>query len=91
MSKCVICGNDSGKGKTCGSTCRSKLARRVALVKGVTGFNEEIRGLSVANATVEKCCKASVATPAIPNYGLDAKYDSRRMPQAVQEPTGGHK
>ena len=30
MSECVICGKDSGKGKTCGSTCRSKLARSVA-------------------------------------------------------------
>ncbi len=30
MNKCVVCGNDSGKGKTCSNTCRSKLARSVA-------------------------------------------------------------
>ncbi len=26
--KCVICGKDSGKGQTCGSTCRSRLRRK---------------------------------------------------------------
>ncbi len=52
MSKCMICGKDSGKGKTCSSTCRSKLARSVAK-----------DGVSVANATVEECCKPSVANP----------------------------
>ncbi len=44
MSKCVVCGKESGKGKTCGSTCRSRLARSVA--------NEYLEG--VAFATVEQ-------------------------------------
>lgn len=43
MNKCKICGKDSGRGKTCGSTCRSKLARSVASASVAT-----------ENATVEQ-------------------------------------
>ena len=46
---CVICGKDSGKGKCCSSTCRSKLSR----LKDKQ---------SVANATVPKCCIEGVAS-----------------------------
>lgn len=41
MAKCVICGNESGKGRTCSSTCRSRLARAT------------VKDGSVAFATVE--------------------------------------
>lgn len=34
MAKCVVCGKDSGKGVTCGPTCRQRLRRK--LNKGVT-------------------------------------------------------
>ena len=34
MSECTVCGNESGKGKTCSSKCRKILSRSVT--KGVT-------------------------------------------------------
>jgi hypothetical protein len=50
MNKCVMCGNDSGRGKTCGSTCRSKLARSVA--KGVASAT-----VRPSVATVKQCAE----------------------------------
>lgn len=32
MGQCVVCGKDSGKGRTCSSTCRKALQRRNASV-----------------------------------------------------------
>lgn len=38
-NKCVICGKDSGRGRTCGATCRQKLHRQSVtqtVTEGVT-------------------------------------------------------
>ena len=53
MNKCAICGKDSGKGKTCSSTCRSKLARSVATVSEPSVANATVEGATVSNATVD--------------------------------------
>ena len=45
---CIVCSKDSGKGKTCSSTCRSKLARTVATTVAST---------SVASPTVARSDK----------------------------------
>ena len=58
MNKCVICGRDSGKGKTCGSTCRSKLARSVAKAT-----------VKPVDATVGLSTVATPEQPDIKNYG----------------------
>jgi len=56
MANCVICGKDSGRGRTCGSTCRSRLARSVA--QTVAKEDE-----SVASATVESKSVATAEQP----------------------------
>ena len=49
MNKCKVCGKDSGKGRTCGPTCRSKLARSVA--------NATVSDATVKKATVDATVK----------------------------------
>ena len=60
MNKCVVCGEDSGKGKTCSNTCRSKLARSVA--KGVANATVEPKRATV-DATVGPKCDNGVTHP----------------------------
>ena len=50
MGKCVICGKESGKGRTCGSTCRQRLSRSVT--KGVTDVTVEIGSVTVTTPNV---------------------------------------
>ena len=50
MNKCVMCGKGSGKGRTCGNTCRSVLAR--ATVKGLSVAVDS--DATLAHATVDK-------------------------------------
>ncbi|KKL48964.1 hypothetical protein LCGC14_2320240 [marine sediment metagenome] len=73
--ECVICGKPvSKKARTCGPTCRSKLARSVAKPDG-----------SVADATVDKCCKPSVADLELCRYcdkPLPELLKPRRYPGA---------
>ena len=61
MNKCVICGKDSGKGKTCGSTCRQALRRRKC------DKEVSVTDVTVDDVTVAK--KQDTPEFAIPNYG----------------------
>jgi len=63
MGKCIICGKDSGKGRTCSSTCRSRLARSVAK-------NSKLSPATVAVVAVALEKEPSVATV---KRGVDIK------------------
>ncbi|KKN19410.1 hypothetical protein LCGC14_0946210 [marine sediment metagenome] len=66
MAKCEICGKDSGKGRTCGSTCRSKLARSVAKA---TVTDATVISATPVDATVDDGLKGAKVLP--DNYGLE--------------------
>ena len=42
MSKCQICGIECGRGRTCSSTCRSKLHRSVAAIQQGLGTQQQV-------------------------------------------------
>lgn len=78
MNKCVICGKNSGKGKTCGSTCRSKLRR--ATLGDATPKNATVR------ATVGIETTTSDATgDAFERERWQAQVDA--LPMGVSRPT----
>ncbi|GAG06837.1 unnamed protein product [marine sediment metagenome] len=57
MAKCLICGKDSGKGRTCGSTCRKALSRSVT--KGVTDEGVTLSVTKPIGGTTEAAILAS--------------------------------
>ena len=97
MSECVICGKNSGKGKTCSSTCRSKLSRSVA--KGVTGATVEPDNATVSepDATValdlEKCQYCGTGLPPLekPRKYVGACYQCVIKTRPRQDRTVGER
>ena len=73
---CVICGKESGKGKTCSSACRKKLSRSVT--KGVTNVTVEqgvTQGVTVwesepgAAKAIDKILESESVTVKPANHG----------------------
>ncbi len=66
MNKCEICGKDSGKGRTCGNTCRSKLNR--ATVSDAT-VEDATPTATVEAESLDYCIIDGISRPV--NYGQE--------------------